>query len=86
MLKYRREGVTRIRPFFHPTADLSPTSLVYWGEGRGVGGKISKCHLSPCEMRGLNRPGLLVEGVAHFQDVHKEYGADTGQSMTEKSD
>lgn len=86
-MKYRREGVTRIRPFFHPTADLSPTSLVYWGEGRGVGGKISKCHLSPYEMRGLNRPGLLVEGMAHFQDVSimsKELAP--RQSMTEKSD
>lgn len=37
-----------------------------------MGGKMSKCDLSQGEMRVLNRPGLLVKGVAHFQGVPKE--------------
>ena len=45
-MKYRREGVTQIRPFLHPIADLSPTSLVYW-KGEHSRQEDYKCRVSP---------------------------------------
>lgn len=69
---WKGKELTRIRPFFHPTPNLSATSLVYQGDGRGVARRSSTCDFSPYDMRVLNRPRLLVKGLAHFQDVLKE--------------
>lgn len=44
---WKGKELTRIRPFFHPTPNLSATSLVYWGDGRGVARRSSTCDFSP---------------------------------------
>lgn len=71
-LKLGREGINQDQIILYPTPNLLATNLVYWGDGGGVGRRSSNCDLSPYEIRVLNRPRLLVKGLAHFQDVLKE--------------